>query len=181
MTVKHAAATLRMMLMYFAIALFMIYIYLMFEFLHGSQSNLECSTNLHTDSAGIQPIWSSTSRTRSWTRLQRRRPSSTPTAMTLRTTSWRRTMTRRRLRWSLPMRRSPLRRRVWGRVLEAPRAHAARSAGASAVCLPTSSGRGWGQPFRFRGLALCVFVPLRRAAFLSSMNTFNPGLSVSLQ
>ena len=64
--------------------------------------------------------------------------------------------------------------------MEAPRAHAARSAGASAVCLPTSSGRGWGQPFRFRGLALCVFVPLWRAAFLSSMNTFNPGLSVRL-
>ena len=58
MTVKHVAATLRMMLMYFAIALFMIYTYMMFKFLHGNQSNLECSKNLHTDPAGIQPLWS---------------------------------------------------------------------------------------------------------------------------
>ena len=58
MTVKHVAATLRMMLMYFAIALFMIYTYMMFKFLHGNQANLECSKNLHTDPAGIQPIWS---------------------------------------------------------------------------------------------------------------------------
>ena len=55
---KHVAATLRMALMYSAIALFMIYTYHMFKFLHGNQSNLECSKNLHTDPAGIQPIWS---------------------------------------------------------------------------------------------------------------------------
>ena len=54
--VEYVKATLWAMVMHATLALFMLYMYAMFEFLNGSQSVLECSTKLHSGPASIQPI-----------------------------------------------------------------------------------------------------------------------------
>ena len=54
----HVNAALRSMMLYFAIALFMIYTYTMFHFLYDHETAQVGSKTLHSNTADIQPIWS---------------------------------------------------------------------------------------------------------------------------
>ena len=54
----HVNAALRSMMLYFAIALFMLYTYTMFNFLYDHETAQVGSKTLHSNTADIQPIWS---------------------------------------------------------------------------------------------------------------------------